>query len=319
MTRHTSFDQRNEQIGIATRSGFIIYEITSRFVLYEAHFPGGGATCLSLLSDSNLVAVSGDDSPTGFQRQSVLIWDCTQDKIVRLWSVQNQVDNLFFRTDCLVVVHGDIISFYDCCDFELTCATKIPALNRLSDCPIALVQSNAVNLVAYPAPSGNSLNIGECHDPLEVLGEIQIPVSRINFFAFDSKGELLAVAVDDAKTIMLWSVMELKMIAKYKRGFRAAEVSDIVFDKLSNFFILSTKKGSIYVFAVPTPEEREKLNKSLKYKFSYDIPKGINFHYQFDVAGYIITGINSDGSFKQLRLDIEHGTVENICDKMLEI
>ncbi|OHS95548.1 hypothetical protein TRFO_10438 [Tritrichomonas foetus] len=318
MSKHTSFDQRNEQIGLATGRGFITYELTSGIVLYEAHFPVGGANCISLLSDSNLVALSGDDTPDGFSKQSVVIWDCNNDKVVKTWNVQNPIENLLFRTDCLVVVHGDQINFYDCCDFEMTFTTKIPSPSR---CCVALVQSNAISHVAYPSPNGDCLNIADYHDPGYIIGSLPLAFNKISFFAFDSKGELLAIAVDDAKTVQLWSVMELRLIAKYKRGFRGAEINSITFDKLSNFFIMSTKKGTMYVYAIPTPAERNDVNtsKAIRSKFSYEFPKGSNYNYQFDIAGYVITGITDDGTFKQVRLDIDHGTVVNVCDRKLEV
>lgn len=318
LASNISFDQRNEQIALATTRGFIIYECASGVVLYEAVFPSGGANCISILTDSNLVAASGDDSKEGFKKSSLILWDCQHDKVARLIDMDDPITALIFRADCLVIVSGDHINFYDCCDFELIYTTINPIPSKFC---ISLVQSNSLNLCVYPSQDGSNLIVADYHDPGYELGIIPVSFSKVNFFTFDSKGELLATVVNDGKSIYLWSVLELRLIAKFKRGLHSAKVSGIAFDHLSNFFIMTTKRGTMHVFAIPTPAERSnsEKQKSVRSKFNYELPKGADFHCQFDIAGYVITGIADDGTFKQLRLDVEKGIVVPICDRKLEL
>ncbi|KAH0794590.1 Autophagy-related protein 18a [Histomonas meleagridis] len=316
--RSFSFDQRNEQIGLAIPSGFIIYECSSGVVVYEAKFPGGGANCLSILSDSNLVAASGDDSLGGFKKSTLILWDCKHDKVIRLIDFECDIDFLIFRSDCLVVVHGEYIDFYDCCDFEIIYTSVNPTPGK--HCA-ALVQSNTLNLCAVPSPSGDNLIISDYHDPGYTLGVIPVQFQKVSFFSFDSSGELLATVLSEGKKIYLWSVLELKLIAKFKRGIHSAKISGIAFDHLSNCMVITTKRGTMHVFSIPNPAEREKTEniKSVRSKFNYDLPKGVDFHCQFDIAGFVLTGITDDGMFKQLRLDIDKGLVVPICDRKLEL
>lgn len=300
--QHTAFDQRNELIGLATPRGFIIFDCTIKNVLYEALFPAGGANCIALLSDSNVVAASGDDSRNGFLKSTVILWECQESKVIRLLDVSDPVEYLYFRNDVLVVVFGSNINFYDCCDFSLTYTTTNPIPHRFC---VSLTQSGNYNLVAFPSSKGDELNISDYHDPEQILGSIPIPFSRINYFAFDSKCELLAIVCDEGKTIQLWSVMELKLIAKFKRGFRSAEVSGLAFDHLSNYFIMTTKRGTMHVFEIPSKKDLKESSKANRSSFSFEMQKGTEFHYQFDNAGYIISGITDDGCFQQLRLDID--------------
>ena len=311
--REIAFDQTNERIGLATATGFIIYDYANGVLLYEAHFPDGGASCLAILSDSNLVACSGDNSPNGFDTRSVVLWNCKKDSVMKLWIVSKPVEAILFRSDCLIVVHGSQISFYDCRDFELTYNTTNPIPGKFC---VALGTSSMFNLVAFPSDKGDRLNIADYHDPSYILGAIPIPFNRVNFFGFDAKAELLAVVIDDAKNIQLWSVVELRLLAKFKRGMRASEVSGIAFDYLSNFFVMTTKKGTIHVFAIP--DRNADAQKSIRSKFAFDLPKGVDFHCQFDNAGYVITGITDDGVFKQIRLDVEKCTMIPIYEKKLE-
>lgn len=305
MERQVAFDQRNEQVGIATPTGFIIYECLSGLVLYEGKFPGvGGAVCLSLLSDSNLVAASGDDSQTGFSAHSVLLWDLDHDKVVHIVNVQNAVFQIVFRSDCLIVCHGDQITFYDSCDFTLTFSCPNP--NPFCYC-ISLIQGTLGDLIAVPSATGESIYIKDYHEPGYILGEINQKVTKNSFFAFDNKGELLAVVAEEGKMILLFSVSELKLIAKYKRGFRFSNVTGIAFDYFSNFFLITTARGSLYVYHIPTPFERRTLvvTKPIKSRISYEFPKGKVFKCQFTVTGYIIIGVSNDDTLIQLRLDIE--------------
>ena len=311
--RQVAFDQTNERFAVATPRGFIIYECANGVLLYEAHFPDGGATCLSILSDSNLVACSGDNSRDGFQTTDVVLWNCDKHSVMKLWTVGDPIESLIFRADCLIVVHGACITFYDCRDFELTYNTTNPIPGKFC---VALGTSSMFNLVAFPSDKGDRLNIADYHDPSYILGAIPIPFNRVNFFAFDAKAELLAVVIDDAKNIQLWSVVELRLLAKFKRGMRASEVSGIAFDYLSNFFVMTTKKGTIHVFAIP--DRNADAQKSIRSKFAFDLPKGVDFHCQFDNAGYVITGITDDGVFKQIRLDVEKCTMIPIYEKKLE-
>ena len=314
--RQVAFDQTNERFAVATPRGFIIYECANGVLLYEAHFPDGGATCLSILSDSNLVACSGDNSRDGFQTTDVVLWNCDKHSVMKLWTVGDPIESLIFRADCLIVVHGSCITFYDCRDFELMYNTTNPIPGKFC---VTIGSSSLYDLVAFPSDNGEGLNIADYHDPSYILGVIPIQFSRINFFAFDPKGEMLAVVLDEGKLIQLWSVLELRVIVTFKRGLRGVEVSGIAFDHLSNFFIMTTKKGSVHVFAIPTPAERSADNqKTLKPKFSFDLPKSTEFQCQFDIAGYVVTSISDDGMFKQVRLDVDKGTVVPVCEKLLE-
>lgn len=300
--QHTAFDQRNELIGLATPRGFIIFDCTIKKVSHEACFPVGGANCIALLSDSNVVAASGDDSRNGFSKNTLILWDCNDSRVIRLLDVSDPIEYLHFRNDCLVVVFGSSISFYDCCDFSLTYTTTNPIPHRFC---VSLTQSGNYNLVAFPSSTGEQLNIADYHDPKQVLGSIPIPFARINYFTFDSKCELLAIVCDEGKSIQLWSVMELKLIAKFKRGFRSAEVSGLAFDHLSNYFIMTTRRGTMHVFEIPSTKDSKDTSKVIRSAFNFELQKKTEFNYQFDNAGYIISGISDDGCFQQLRLDID--------------
>jgi WD40 repeat protein len=261
------------------------------------------------------VALSGDDSRSGFPSSAVVLWDCQTDAPFKVWVLPRRVEQLIFRSHCLVAVAHDKIYFYDCCSFVETFVTTNPIPGRFC---VDVRSAGPLDLVAYPSPSGDCLRLADCRDAGVVLGTIPIPFAQICLFKFDSRGELLAIVVDEGRQIQLWSVLELRLITKLKRGRWAAEVTCVAFDSLSSFLMMMTKKGALHVFAISSNGERAPEDqKGMRSKFPLDLPKGTDFRCEFDIAGYVIKGITGDGVFRQFRLDLEKGSVVAIVQQQL--
>lgn len=307
--RDVAFDQRIEQICISTSHGFSAYDYVSGVILYEARFSVGGTEHVALLSDSNLVAASGDGTEGGYKTSTVILWNTNQkmNKVIREIEHSSPVLKIFFNTDALVVVQQDEISFYNTANFHEY--HKLTNPTKTADC-MSLVQTTSASLMTVPSADGQRLDIIDFHDPSYPLCSINIPCSDISFAALDRQGELIAMAVDGGKSINLWSLKKKQIIAKYKRGAWSAKVTGIVFDHLSNYFLMTTKRGTMHVFQVPA-QTGGKLQ-AMRSKYTLDMPKGIDFTCQFDVAGYIITCITSTGLFKKVRLDIEKEEIVSI-------
>ncbi|EAX91119.1 hypothetical protein TVAG_030180 [Trichomonas vaginalis G3] len=307
-----------EEFAITTNRGFMIYEFATGTLLYEAMFPGGGALCISLLSDSNVIACCGDDSREGFSANTVVIWDRKDNKVIGLFQVENKILDLKFKLDYIIVAHGTKISFHDSFDFTEKLMCTNPIQDQLA---FAIVPSSTIYYTALPAKNSKSIQIIDYHDPNYVLGIIPINVTKVNCVAFDRKGELVAIVTDEGKNIQLWDVYELKLVATYKRGMRSCNVTGIDFDSLSSFFIMTTLRGTLHAFAIPTPKERETIDPKspMRSKFSFEIPKGINFHCRFDLAGYMITGISENGAFRKFRLDIEKNQIVSESELQLSL
>ena len=318
MERRVAFDQSLDEFAVSTNKGFMIYEFETGNILYEALFPGGGANCISLLSDSNVVGASGDGSREGFSEKTIILWDRKRSKVMGLFEVNNPVTHLVVRLDTIIVAHGNKISFHDSFDFseKLCCTNPLP-----ENITFAVVPTNSIYLTAVPASNKKQIDIIDYHDPSYVLGSIPVDLNKVDHLSFDRKGNLLAIVVDQGKTIQLWDTIELKLVATYKRGLRSCDVTGIAFDDLSSYFIMTTLRGTMHVFSIPTPKERSSIDpkNAMRSKFSYDMPKGINFHCQFDIAGFSITGVSDAGQFKRIRLDLDKGTVVPISERDIEM
>jgi WD40 repeat protein len=304
--RQVVFDERNEQCGIATAHGFIIYDLASTTCIHICRFPHGGAQCLAILNDSNLIAASGDSSLPGYQNSAVILWDSQSKDIFRIWTVPNPIDSLIFKPESLIIANGDKILFYDTCNFEqLYCCTN-PIVGRFC---VAVGNYGRLNLAALPSLTNDRLNICDYRDPSDVLGSIPIPFKDTHFFAFDRQAELLAIVTDEGRTIQLWSVVELKLIQKFKRGSKGTDVSGLAFDHMSSFLCLTMRRGTIHIFAIPPLAERGLDEKAIRAKFNYGLPKGKEFSCQFDPSGFAITAVAPDGTCKQFKLDLDQGAV----------
>jgi WD40 repeat protein len=307
LRRQVVFDQRNEQCGIATSHGFVVYELVSSTCIHVCRFPNGGSQCLAILNDSNLVAASGDDSKPGYQRNNLILWDCNTNSPFRILTLPYPIESIIFRPETLIIVSADQILFYDHCNFELLVSVWNPIVGRFC---VAVGNWGRLNLAAITSPSGDRLNICDYRDPSDILGSIPIPFNQIHCFAFDREAELLAISTDEGRIIQLWSVVELKLLQRFKKGRRGTEVQALSFDPMSSFLMMTTKRGTLHIFAIPPPTERGvEEHKAIRSRFNYDLPKGKEFCCQFDLAGFIITAVATDGTFQQFKLDLEAGTV----------
>ena len=72
----------------------------------------------------------------------------------------------------------------------------------------------------------------------------------------------------------------------------------------------------MHVFEIPAQKDVKDQSKYIRSTFSLELQKGTEFHYQFDNAGYIISGITDDGCFQQLRLDIDKKVIVQLSNSI---
>lgn len=310
--REIVFDQHCEIIGIASKTGFSLFEFARGIILYEAKFQNkSGSDHLALLSDSNIVVASGDGSPNGYSKGTVILWDKNRNEVVRLLEHKSQVVKLYFTAEVLVVVQTTDITFYSTANFSsfYTCP-NCGGFARIVD----LAESIEFPYISLPSEDGSCINICDFHDPQYPLGNIPVPVSKISFVAFDRQGELIAIVTDNGKNIQLWSLTKKCLIATYKRGMRNTEISCIAFDNMSNYFLMASKRGTIHIFDVPPPSET-KVGPQARSKYSIEITKGESAVCTFDVAGYVITAVTLQGVRRRFRLDIENNLITPVDEE----
>ena len=308
MIREVSFDQRIEKIGVATNAGFKIFEIAHHIILYEAHFPNGGAKHISILNDSNLVAACDDQN-------NVILWDIEHDNVMKQFSpFSESVEKLLFFSDCLLIVTECHAHFLNTCDFSEYACVDIPAH---SACCISMVQSISQTIVILPSADGKCLKVADYHDPEYELGNFAIQVSDINMVQLDREGDFLAMATSGSRNVYLLNIKSLKLVASYKRGLKQSEINAICFDRFSNYFLLSTNTGTLHIFEVPIPGSNVKPLEQNRSKYSVSFKKGINSWCAFDVAGYLVFGITSTHNLIQLKMNTEKDTVDFIGDEIV--
>ena len=299
--RFIAFDQRTENIGAATESGFLIFDAVSGRVTHEATFPKGGANLIALLSDSNIVAATGDGTPNGFYDNTVIIWDKNAGSVVSLYNFDDPILQLTFISDCLLVVRESVVSFCSLTDpkplFEISIFRGHPRA-------VSIVQSVSACLACLPDKNGNALNIVDYRDPTYVLGRVPVQCSRVCATAFTRQGHMLAVVVDEGKLVLLYSLVpEIELVTRFRRGLRSKEVTGLGFDSLGKMMLMTTTRGSVHVFAVPTPTERASLNptNTFRSKITYEC----EMKAQFDYAGFEVVGVTATGELQKLRLDMQ--------------
>jgi len=315
--RQVTFDTNSEKIGVTTPFGFAIFDSETMLLLKNPRFQVGGGEQISLLSDSNLVAVSGDGANGGVPKSTLLLWDINTDQIFRQIDHSTIIVDVFLTRDVLIVVRLDNISFYNTADFALIQNVQAPVKSKGI---VSIVTTFANSYIVLPSNDGQCLCICDFHDPSHVLGKIPIASSKVSMTAFDREGNLLAIAADDGKIVQLWSVRHQKHITSYRRGVFGTEVICIAFDNLSNYFLMTSKRGTMHIFAIPTPSEaKQYAEQELRSKYTLNLKKEIVYYCQFDISGYIINGITGTGMMKKIRLDLEKNEIVPVGEKVLDI
>ncbi|EAX89720.1 hypothetical protein TVAG_208220 [Trichomonas vaginalis G3] len=311
LIRQVTFDQVIEKIAVTTKKGFSLYDYTNGLILY--HGPGGFEH-IAILSDSNIVVLSGDGSDPKFAKSSVFLWNIETNEIIKTIEHTSNVIGIFFTTDILVVVQEQYITFYNTSNFEQI--FNLVNSTGTKD-QISIVQTTNLSLITLPSADGKSLNVCDFHDPAYILGTINIPASEVTYAAFDRHAEFLAIVIDSGRSINLWSFDKKQFVSKYKRGTFAAKITGLVFDNMSNYFLMTSSRGTIHVFQVqriPDPKRA-----TIRSKYSLELPKGVDLTCCFDAAGYTINGINSSGQFNKLRVDLEKGMLDLVEEKPIDL
>lgn len=309
--RNVAFDQVIEKIALTHSKGFSVYEYSSGLIIYAG---SGGYEHIAILSDSNIVVCSGDGSEGNNPKSTIILWDMDKNKIVKTINHSSNVIGIYYTSDVLVIVQEKNITFYSTADF--TQYYEMP--NATSSCDqISLVQTTTCSLITLPALDGKSINVCDYHDPAYILGSINIPSTDIAYIAFDRHAEFLALVLDNGKSISLYSFEKKQIVARYKRGSFAAKITGLVFDNMSNYFLMTSSRGTIHVFQVQrTPDPKKQ---QIRSKYSLELPKGTDLTCCFDIAGYMINGITSTGLYSKLRIDLEKGLLDLIEEKEIDL
>ena len=301
-----AFDQRTENVGVAIASGFIIFDTGTGRVTYEATFPKGGASIVALLSNSNIVAAAGDGTPNGFYKNMAILWDKTTDSIACIYDFDEPILEITFLSGCLLVVRNDVVAF---CSITESKPLYQVMVYRGRPRSISIVESVSSCLVCLPDQSGNALNIVDYRDPIFLLGRVPVACNRVGATAFTRQGNMLAVVVDEAKLILLYSLTpQVELVARFRRGWRGSEVTGIGFDSLGKMMLMTTTRGSVHIFAVPTPTEMANLasGDAVRAKVVYES----DMKAQFDYAGFEVVGVTNATepqklSLQKLRIDMQ--------------
>lgn len=70
------------------------------------------------MSESNIILFSGDNSDGGYSSKSVYLGDIRENYVIKEIEFSNEVNDILFRTNALIVSYGYHVSFFNSCNFN---------------------------------------------------------------------------------------------------------------------------------------------------------------------------------------------------------
>lgn len=246
------FDNESNIAAIATSYGITIANpVTAEIImtkrLNEVNEFTRGIRLISTLGNSNIVAVTAesDSSP------NIYIYDYKEKKKLTQYNLNDTIYGIRLRPDLIAVATAKKIEIRTLSSSTPVCSFDT-AFNRdgIFDIPSTFSSS----LIAFPAPDIGVITIANYLDNSFKRIHVHVFKTPISFIKFSDNGRLLAVAGDDGKNIIVYSVPSMKQVAVLKRGVTASTLLSMSFEPHGTQLAVTSSGGTCHVFYIAWPE-----------------------------------------------------------------
>lgn len=304
---HVVFENDANIIACATTTGFSLFDASNSQNISTCRIQSmpHGTRLISTLGNSNIVAITANTESS----QSVQIWDITSNAELMSINFNESVWGVRLRPDILVTATSKKIFVNDLVDSSEIISFNT-AFNKDGIFDIPSVFSSS--LLAYPSPDIGVVTICNYLDSSYPSLNVHAFKTPISFIKFSDNGRLLAVAGDDGKNIIVYSVPSMKQIAYLKRGANGSKIISMSFEPHGTQLAVASANGNINVFFIAwvdkNSEQDPKVAKSIKIKESENHSSWIYFSSKtLKLCGVTTTGqtfrVVFDEQMKQATLD----------------
>ena len=315
--RSVVFENEYNLVGAATSSGYLLasddggkISIASYVILKNIPDFSHGAKNISLLGNSNIIALTPNvQNPT-----TVHIFDKNHKNSAQeltLYKFNDTICGIRLRPDILIVASSKRISVH-----QLSNSQKIvqfeTAFNKdgVFDIPATFSSS----LIAYPSTDIGVVSVCNYLDSSVRVSNVHAFKTPVCLIKFSDNGRLLAVAGDDGKNIIIYSVPSMKQVAYFKRGLTGSKLLSMAFEPHGTQLAVTSVNGTIHVFyiawAESGSEQDQKTKAIVKIKDSDTHPSWIYYSSKsLKLGGFMSNGqaytVVFDDQMKQATLDIK--------------
>lgn len=295
------FNQDNGCFACGTENGFIIYNCDPLKERFRRDFPGGGIGIVEMLFRCNILALVGGGKFPKYPPNKVMIWDDYQNKCIAELEFKNEVKAVKLRRDKIVVVLENKAYVYNFADLQL--------LEQMETC------SNPKGLCAL-SPSSNTVLVVPGQQPgsvhirafdLNISHTIQAHTNALTQLVLNVEGTLLATSSEKGTLIRVFDVKTGEKIKELRRGADKAEITSLSFSQASNWLCVSSDKGTVHIYGISPPIERNGDSKK-------DETKTRHSSFSF-MKGMLPSYFSSEWSFAQFHIQDPQSLVSFANDK----
>jgi len=260
---YASFNQTTSRICVGTHVGFFVYTIDPFHCLYKSE--EGGCSIVEILDDTSLLATVGTGVHPTSSKRLVKIYNMELDvaktnEICRI-PFETPVLTLRMNKKRLVVALETEIHLYNI--ENMSFFTKISTSpNPKGLCALSSGASPShPMLLAYPFTRGSLKGDLILYDPIalekhRLISDVHDhPLRCLNF---SNDGRLIATASQAGTLIKILPVLEHETDRyAFRRGLvQSADISAIVFNKMSTLLAVSSSNGTVHVFSIKDGQEK---------------------------------------------------------------
>ena len=292
---YISFNQESSCFCVGTETGFRIYN-SYPLKLSCKRKMDGGIGIIEMFSRSNILALVGGGSNPNFDKNKVILYDDSKEKIVTEIIVTYNVLNVKLKRTMVFISGDNQINVFSFANNYLKIDTVYTYENKSGILGIAL-ESN-VNLICYPSAVGEVTlkNYDIKKEDKYETKTIKAHNNEIMALALNNDGSLLATASKQGTVIRIYQTKDTALIQELRRGTQYSEIFSLAFNYNSKYLACSSSQGTIHVFCVKNDENETQNQKSIIGKFVGFF--GFNNQY-----------LNSEWSFAQYHLSLKSKSV----------
>eukprot|EP01016_Furgasonia_blochmanni_P022328 TRINITY_DN2435_c0_g1_i5.p1 TRINITY_DN2435_c0_g1~~TRINITY_DN2435_c0_g1_i5.p1 ORF type:complete len:501 (-),score=46.39 TRINITY_DN2435_c0_g1_i5:1172-2674(-) len=272
-----AYNQDNSWFAVGTTAGFRIYETATMRLLYyrENHefSLNTGVVLVSLYYRTQIVAFVTDGRNEAYGKNTVLIWDDYQRKVVGSHVVEKRVMGLHFAREKLLIIDGDYIRIVELRSMRTLQKIKQGPMRSQMLAPFSVTKGDKP-IIVYCGDKMGCVNVRNINTDSEKSIQA-FTDDLIQMIATSSDGSYIACVNSTGTLLKIFDTKKGEMLSVFKRGSFEAEVTFISFSPDSKLIGMVSNRGTLHVFTVQT-KKSENFLKSMYYersflKFKFDI------------------------------------------------
>ncbi len=242
-----SFCDHYQYLFCTTNTGFIVYKIDPFKCEIIRSFEGG-LRLGQMIFSKRIFFLNGSGQNTDYPINRITIWDDTKQKNIAEVSLNCKVislgvgnyDNFIITTYRKAYLYElksiSLLKTYDICSFS-------PTIRLLKDDFI-------LGYISLSPSTENNVIIRSKNRYLSINSN-QTYLSKI---AISHNGKFLATSSSNGHIIKLFSLINTEVIAEFRRGTFAKNITYLGFSDRDNYLLCGTENGSVHVFNIKETE-----------------------------------------------------------------